>query len=47
MSRTVTIKVHFRVHDDITDEEAASSAFDTLAQYAEDEVFESVDGWDL
>ena len=46
MSRTITIKLHVRVPDGVGDDEAGESLFDTMARYADEDLIESVDGWD-
>jgi hypothetical protein len=47
MSRTVDVTIHLSVPDEVDAGDAAESIFNALCQYADEDLVESVDGWDL
>ncbi len=46
MSKQVSVTIHVAVPDDVTPTETAECLFDTLCQWADEDLIGSVDGWD-
>ncbi len=46
MVKTVQILVYVTVSDEVDSTQVGESLFDTLCQYADEDLISSVDGWD-
>ena len=46
MSRCISVIISVTVPNGVSDEEAGESLFDTLAEYASEDLIETVDGWE-
>lgn len=47
MSRSITVEIHVTVPDGVDPRDAADSMFDLLCEKANDDLVDSVDGWDV